>query len=123
MSTIALDEAKNWHDELMQAEFNGRGDKEKSVRGRLADRTGIPESYLYRLQYKFRDMKDIAGSAYRALKLAHDELCTRNEAAAARMRADRMRMRERHEADEEPVGHGHGMAAAEQGTAKEPKAP
>ena len=113
MSTIALVEAKEWHDVLMEAEFQGRGDKEKSVRGRLADRTGIPESYLYRLQYKFREMTDVAGSAYRALMLAHDELCARNEAAAAGMRAERMRLRNKHEADRELVQHSLGMAVAD----------
>ena len=90
MSTIALIEAKSWADKLMDVEFKGRGDREKSVRGRLSKKTGIPESYLFRLQYKTREMKDVAGSAYRALRIAYDELCTRNEAAADRYREERL---------------------------------
>lgn len=69
MTSAALTEAKGWYAALMDAEFKGRGDREKAVRGRIADETGIPESYLYRLQYKTRGMKDVAGSAYRALIL------------------------------------------------------
>jgi hypothetical protein len=104
MSTIALSEAKDWHDRLMDAEFKGRGDREKAVRGRLSKRTGIPESYLFRLQYKVREMTDVAGSAYRALMLAHDELCARNEEAADAMRAERKKLEaERHEANQGPT--------------------
>lgn len=121
MDSIALIEAKDWHDKLMDAEFIGRGDREKSVRGRLSKKTGISESYLYRLQYKFADMRDVAGSAYRALKLAHDELCARNEAKADAMRAERMRLRMQHEADQEPDRDGLGMAATEAGAATEAK--
>lgn len=108
-ATTALFEAKEWHDKLMNAEFKGRGDKEKTVRGRLSDNTGIPVSYLYRLQYKFREMTDVAGSAYRALMLAHDELCARNEAAADLMKAKRLELRNRHEANPQPVSQAKGM--------------
>lgn len=101
MSNAALMEAKTWHDRLMDAEFKGRGDREKSVRGRIAARTGIPESYLFRIQYKFSEMKDVAGSAYRALMLAHDELVARNNAAADAYRAERLELRKSHEADHE----------------------
>jgi hypothetical protein len=113
MSAIALNEAKEWHDDLMDALYKGRGDKEKTVRGRLADKTGIPESYLYRLQYKFREMTDVAGSAYRALMLLHDELCTRNEAAADEMKAERLELRKRHEANQKPASQGVGMDSSE----------
>lgn len=105
MSTLALIEAKKWHDELMDLEFKGRGDREKSVRGRLSQRTGIPESYLYRLAYKFREMTDVAGSAYRALMLEYDEVCARTGAAAERMRAERLELRRSDEAHpERPLG-------------------
>jgi hypothetical protein len=99
MTSVALDEAKSWYAALMNAEFKGRGDREKSVRGRLSDQTGVPESYLFRLQYKSREMKDVAGSAYRALKLAYDEMCVRNEEAAARYDAERVALRSTHAAD------------------------
>lgn len=103
----------------MDAEFKGRGDREKSVRGRLAAKTGIPESYLYRLQYRFAEMRDVAGSAYRALKLAHDELCARNEAKADAMRAERMRLRNEDEADQEHHQTGGRMVATQARTEKE----
>ncbi len=114
MNGIALNEAKDWAAALMDSEFRGRGDREKSVRGRVSKRTGIPESYLFRLQYKTREMKDVAGSAYRALKLSYDELCGLNEEAADRLHADRMKLRGNHEtADEKPASAGLGMDSSE----------
>ncbi len=114
MNGIALKEAKDWADALMDYEFRGRGDREKSVRGRVSKLTGVPESYLYRLQYKTREMKDVAGSAYRALKLSYDELCLRNDEAADRHCAERMRLRGNHEtADEKPAQAGLGMGSSE----------
>jgi len=65
--TVALRKALDWHDELMDLFHQGRGDKEKRVRGQLSEESGIPESYLFRLQHKRRDMRDVAGEAYRLL--------------------------------------------------------
>ncbi|SMF65654.1 hypothetical protein SAMN02982989_3388 [Xaviernesmea oryzae] len=114
MSSIALNEAKSWADELMDREFRGRGDREKSVRGRLADRIGVSESYLFRLQYKTREMKDVAGEVYRRLKLAYEEACQKNEAAADRYRNERLGMRGHHEATyEKRAPAALGMASAE----------
>lgn len=67
MSNTALMESVRWTGELMDAEWNGRGDREKTVRYRLARKIGVPESYLYRLQYKAGGMTDVRGSIYRAL--------------------------------------------------------
>lgn len=92
MSTEALTEAKGWYKVLLDVEFRGRGDREKSVRGRLSKSLGIAESYLFRLQYKAHEMKDVAGEAYRRLKIAYDKACEKNEAAAARYRAERLSM-------------------------------
>ncbi|MDW9709980.1 hypothetical protein GOB44_08745 [Sinorhizobium meliloti] len=112
MTSVALSEAKGWYAALMDAEFKGRGDREKAVRGRLADKTGVPESYLYRLQYKTREMKDIAGSAYRALMLAYDDMCLRNEEAAAKHRADRHALRKAHATADKRSEKGVGMGEA-----------
>lgn len=118
MSNAALTEAKGWFDRLMNLEFKGRGDREKSVRGRLSKRTGIPESYLYRLQYKTTEMKDVAGSAYRALMLAYHNICEKNEAAADRYRDERLRLRGPHETTgEEPLASSVRMVAAASSTA------
>lgn len=114
MSTTALLESKAWHDALMDAEFRGRGDREKSVRGRLAAKTGIPESYLYRLAYKTAEMRDVAGSAYRALMIHYNAMCERNEAAADRYAAEREGLRANHEAtDEKLVSKTEGVGAPE----------
>lgn len=105
----ALSEAVMWSEAIMDAEYRGRGDREKSVRFRVARRTGVPESYLKRLKYKSHEMKDVAGSVYRALKIAYDDLCQANEDAADRMRNERLSMRGHHEkADEKPASAGCG---------------
>lgn len=102
MENSALDEARGWASALMDHEFKGRGDREKSIRYRLSRKIGVPESYLYRLQYKTREMKDVAGSVYRALMIAYNNACEKNEAAAARYRAERLGLRGNHEtADQE----------------------
>jgi hypothetical protein len=112
MTSVALTEAKDWYDALMNAEFKGRGDREKSVRGRISDETGIPESYLYRLQYKTREMKDVAGSAYRALRLAYIDLCRKNEDAAEAYRAERIELRSTHAAVKKRARSRVGMGEA-----------
>lgn len=110
MTSMALIEAKGWADQLMDSEFRGRGDKEKSARYRLSKKTGVPESYLFRLQYKTAEMKDVAGSVYRALMIAYDNACRSNEEAADKYRAQRLGMRGHHEtADEKPAQAGLGM--------------
>lgn len=112
MSSVALRQAKSWFDTLMEHEFRGRGDREKSVRGRLSDRTGIPESYLYRLQYKASEMRDVAGEAYRRLQNEYEALCLKNEAAADRYRDERLG-RKHETANEKLAPSRLGVAAAE----------
>lgn len=114
MNSTALLEAKDWTDTLMNLEFKGRGDREKSIRHRLSKRTGIPESYLYRLQYKTREMRDVAGEVYRLLRLAYNEACEKNEAAADRYRNERLGTRGNNEtANKEPATAPLGMASSE----------
>ncbi|MEI4482203.1 MULTISPECIES: hypothetical protein [unclassified Phyllobacterium] len=98
MSNTALSEAKTWADALMDAEWRGRKDRDGPVRYRVSKKTGVPESYLYRLQYKTAEMKDVAGSVYRSLMLAYEELCERNENAADAMREQRQALRKSNEA-------------------------
>jgi hypothetical protein len=97
MKATALTEAKEWADLLLDREFRGRGDREKSVRYRLAKKLGIAESYLFRLQYKTQEMRDVAGSVYRALRNAYEDMCAANEAAADNYREQRIRLRGPHE--------------------------
>jgi hypothetical protein len=110
MSSVALKEAINWTDKLMSLEFRGRGDKEYLIRHRLSENSGVPESYLYRLQYKSREMKDVAGEYYRRLKLYYEHACVANESAADRYEAERRQMRSNNEtADEKSASAGVGM--------------
>jgi hypothetical protein len=119
MTSVALIEAKGWADQLMNREFKGRGDREKSARYRLAKRTGVPESYLFRLQYKTKEMKDVAGEVYRRLRLAYDQACLTNEEAADRYRAERLAMDGTNEAtDEKSHAARVGMASSEMAKAK-----
>lgn len=71
--TIALREAFKMHDALMDLEFKGRKDKESAARFRLSKKTGVPESYLFRLAHKRREMRDVAGEVYRRLCVAIED--------------------------------------------------
>ncbi len=117
MSTQALSDAKNWLDVLHDAEYRGRKDTDGAARYRLANRLGVKESYLFRLQYRAVEMKDVAGEVYRRLKVAYDDLCERNEQAADAYRAERIRLgTPRHETtDKEPVSAGMGEATPNSG--------
>lgn len=105
MNITALDEAKGWFDTLLDAEWQGRRDREGVVRYRLAKKVGIPESYAFRLQYKFEQMTDIRGSAYRALMRAHrayEDACQKHEAAAAAYASERQELEAQHAAHQSP---------------------
>lgn len=119
--TVALQRALGWHDALMDHEHRGRRDKESAARGRLADKTGVPESYLYRLAHKRRDMRDIAGEVYRLLEQGHRKYvlaCERHEQAADAYRAERLALRKHQNAvDQSPASAGVGMAAPSAGAA------
>jgi hypothetical protein len=122
MTSTALIEAKSWTEELMNREFSGRGDREKSVRFRLSKKTGVPESYLFRLQYKTREMKDVAGEVYRRLRLYYDDVCLANEEAADRYRSERLGNTDNETTDQKPAAAGMGMAAPKVGKARPKKA-
>ncbi|TIN80729.1 hypothetical protein [Mesorhizobium sp.] len=111
MSSVALNEAKSWAEVLLDVECQGRKDREGPIRYRLARKLGIPESYLYRLQYKTNEMNDVRGSVYRALMLAYEDVCRRNEEAADGSRAERLRLRKINAVDRKPAEAGVGMDA------------
>lgn len=85
MKTVALLETIRWHDKLMDRLHLGRGDKEKTTRGRLSKESGVPESYLFRLKHKREEMRDVAGEVYRRMRLTYERICERIENAADRM--------------------------------------
>jgi hypothetical protein len=114
MASVALQEATDWLDELMDREFSGRGDKEYLIRHRISKNSGVPERYLYRLQYQAKEMKDVAGEYYRRLRLYYESACQRNEAAADRYKDERLGMRGHHEkVDEKSASAGVGMDSSQ----------
>lgn len=112
MSFTAIDDARHWADELQKAEFKGFGDTIEAARYRVSKRTGVPESYLKRLRYRTSEMTDVAGSIYRALMLAYDDLCQRNNAAADQYSAERLTLRANHENTDEHAQTCMGEASA-----------
>jgi hypothetical protein len=121
MTSIALQEAIRWNEELMNREFRGRGDKDYMIRYRLSEKTGVPESYLFRLKHKSQGMKDVAGEYYRRLKLYYERACEANEEAADRYRAERLGSH--HETiDQKPASAGKGVAVPSVGKASKKKA-
>lgn len=125
MTSIALEEAISWNAKLMDREFRGRGDKDYLIRHRLSEKTGVPESYLFRLQHKSRGMKDVAGEYYRRLKLyyeaVYDSACEANEEAADRYRSERLG-RNHETTNQKPASAGPGMAVPAVGKANQKKA-
>lgn len=93
MSTQALNDAKTWLEVLHDAEFRGRRDTDGAARYRLATRLGVKENYLFRLQYRAAEMKDVAGEVYRRLGIAYADMCKRNEQAAAADRTERLNLK------------------------------
>lgn len=85
MSSVALNEARGFLDALHDAEFRGRKDTDGAARYRLATKLGVKESYLFRLQYRADEMKDVAGEVYRRLRLAYEGMCERVENTADRI--------------------------------------
>ena len=123
MSTVALKESVKWADELMEAEWRGRKDNESAVRYRLSKNIGVPDSYIFRLQYKWREMSDVKGSVYRALMLARHAYglaCDDIEASADRMRSERLRItRQDYAADQGHPAMARRMARAAKGAERE----
>lgn len=117
----AIDDARYWAEELQKAEYKGLGDTREAARYRVARRTGVSESYLKRLRYRYEEMTDVAGSAYRALMLAYSDMCQRNNAAAEDYRAERLTLRANHETYDEPVqtDMGEGSACLREEISKE----
>jgi hypothetical protein len=113
MSTTALGQAIGWAEALHDAEFRGRKDTDGAARQRLAEKLGVKENYLFRLQYRAQEMKDVAGEVYRRLQIAYENLCEANEKAADAYRAERLSLRaKRHEANRKSAASGGRETAA-----------
>ena len=112
MSTEALSDARSYLEALHDAEFKGRRDTDGAARYRLASRLGLKENYLFRLQYRASEMKDVAGEVYRRLRVAYEEMCQANEKAAAAYRAERLQLRNGNAVDQKRTGEGMGTNSA-----------
>lgn len=119
MSTCALNEAKTWLEVLHDAEFRGLKDTDGAARYRLALKLGVKENYLFRLQYRAAEMKDVAGEVYRRLRIAYDEACERNHKAADASDAEWLEIKAKRDGTfEKPNPAGQVMAAPAMGKAK-----
>jgi hypothetical protein len=112
MGTQALNDAKTWLETLHDAEFRGRKDTDGAARYRLATRLGVKENYLFRLQYRAAEMKDVAGEVYRRLGIAYADLCKRVENAADAMERERREIEGKDATDRGSAPGGAGMARA-----------
>lgn len=86
----AVLEAAEWAGALERAEHRGPGDTIEAARHRVATVTGVTASYLRRLRYRSHEMTDVAGSAYRALRLEYERRCAVQERSARHARALRL---------------------------------
>ena len=100
---------------LTQHQHRGRGDTWEAARGRAAKVAGIPASYAARLWHRASDMKDVAGSVYRALLLAYEAQVELNNRIADEHRETRLHLRGPHEADLQREPSRNGMASPEMG--------
>jgi hypothetical protein len=106
MTTVALQQALKWHDDLMNHFFTGRKDKDSAVRFRLSKASGVPESYLVRLAHKRRELRSLDAEIYRLLNLAHAKYvraCERIEGATEAKRQEWLRS-EAEQEHENPAG-------------------
>jgi hypothetical protein len=117
MSSVALNEARGFLDALHDAEFRGRKDTDGAARYRLAAKLGVKESYLFRLQYRADEMKDVAGEVYRRLRLAYEGMCERVENAADRIE------REAREIEETNAAHSSNRQVVASTATPAPRAP
>lgn len=108
-----VEKARGWAEALQQAEFRGLGDTREAARYRVSRKTGVPESYLKRLRYRWEEMTDIAASQYVALQEAYAELCEAIEAKADEYERQRLQIRNQTDAvDASPVADAAGEGGA-----------
>lgn len=113
MTSVALNEAREFLDALHDAEFRGRKDTDGAARYRLAAKLGLKESYLFRLQYRADEMKDVAGEVYRRLRIAYESMCQQVENKADAIDAEAKQIEETNAAlsSTRPTVASHNQAA------------
>jgi hypothetical protein len=101
-SMSAVLEARHYLEALTIAQHRGPTDTWTAARDRAAKQIGLERSYAARIWNRWQSMKDVSGAAYRALQLAYEAQCERNETAAAHTR--RLREELAHAAADEVRG-------------------
>lgn len=104
--------AEFWLHGIAWGKYRGRHDTWTAARDRAAKEAGIPSSIAKRIWQRWQEMNDVGGDALLKLMLAYEELCERNETAAAAYRAQRLSMRDPHAADHKRALEGVGMGSA-----------
>lgn len=64
--------------DLVKEESRGWGDDNNAL-GRLAQHYRVPFSYLWRVLYKHRELKDVRGSVLLKIWSAHEAMCERQQ--------------------------------------------
>lgn len=95
----ALEETKDMSapkraEHLLQAlarfSHRGRHDTWTAARDRAAQKAGIPLTMAKRIWQRWQTMQDVSGDALIKLMIAYEDMCRRNDAAAAAYRAERL---------------------------------
>ena len=104
--------ANHWLESLAQAAYRGRHDTWTAARDRAAKKAGVELPMAERIWKRWKTMNDVGGETVLKLMLAYEDLCRRNEEAAAADRAERLELRKSNEVDRKPAPAGMGADSA-----------
>jgi len=115
----APERAEFWLQGLAWAKHRGRYDTWTAARDNAAKEAKLPLSVAKRIWQRWQNMNDVSGEALLKLMLAYEEMCVRNEEAAAAYRAERLSIRRNNheEAGQKPLEKSVGTNAPSHRTA------
>lgn len=76
MSVTVVNEAKLMSDYLIAKAFRGPGDTVDAAIHRAGKNWGAPTNWLHRLRYRYRDLRDVPGSALINIAVAYQAALT-----------------------------------------------
>lgn len=76
MSVAVVNEAKLMSDYMIAKAFRGPGDTVDAAIHRAGKQWGAPTNWLHRLRYRYRDLRDIPGSALINIAVAYQAAST-----------------------------------------------
>lgn len=120
MST-AVCEAFEYLKALQRMEYRGWGDTATAARDRAARKAGITPAQAERIWKRWQRMSSVDGDVYRGLRNTYEAVCSRIEASADRMRAERLKIEGRNAVDQSPAAMAAGMESAAQSAKGEMK--